>query len=166
MTSGKRFIVGLLAFVSAFIFTFNFATPVKAEPAVDTTTAFAQKYGSELSKIKAGYEQLSPLFKEGAWDQVEKTLPGLNKSFRSLVSSLAKKAPPELQESLGPLAADVTSYFDELEVAQSDYKTAKSTYKKAESSYKKEFESGFDKLDDSLDALLKFLPKAPKTPKE
>ncbi|GFE71758.1 hypothetical protein [Chroococcus sp. FPU101] len=164
MISWKKLIAGLLAFVSTFIFTFNYAAPVKAASLTDASE-IVQKYSTQLTEIKAGYDELAPLFKEGAWDQVDKTLPGLNKSFRSLVSSLAKKAPPELQESLGPIAADVTSYFDELETAKGEYKTAKSSYKKAESSYQKEVESGLDKIDDSLDALLKFLPKAPKTPK-
>lgn len=164
MTYLKRLLVTSLVLLNAFIFTFNCAAPVKAASLTDASE-IAQKYSTQLTEIKASYDKLAPLFKEGAWDQVDETLPGLNKSFRSLVSSLAKKAPPELQESLAPIAADVTSYFDDLETAKGEYKTAKSTYKKAESSYQKEVESDLDKIDDSLNSLLKFLPKAPKTPK-
>lgn len=163
MTYWKRLTTALLTLVSAFIFTFHDAAPAQA--ATTEATDVLQKYAPQLLELKASYDKLAPQLKEGTWEQVEKTLPGLNKSFRSLVGTLAKKAPPEVQEKLSPIIADVTSYFDELDTAQTSYKTAKSTYKKAKSTYKKEVESDFDEIDDSLDDLLKFLPKAPKTPK-
>jgi hypothetical protein len=164
MNTWKRLTAGLLALVSALIFTFHITASAQAVT-LGEAIDFGTKYGPKLLELKAGYDQLAPLFKSGAWDRIDEALPGLNKGFVSILGTLAKKAPPELQESLGPLAATVTSYLDGFNEAQTSYKTAKSTYKKAESTYKKEVESDFDKIDDGLEALLKFLPKAPKAPK-